>query len=92
MALVEAKAEVKFVPLIMSFWRLGVQIVQRVDLNICVITQYADEADSISTQEQVTAIRSQASKKFLFRKDSACRRRVHWRFGHAMFRAWQLLI
>lgn len=68
-----AKANEKFVPLILANGATGVQMVRTGDMSTCVITQYADAA---AAQAKVAGLREQVAKEFPMSLTSAHSRDV----------------
>ena len=59
-----AKANEKFVPLVIANGATGVQMVRTGDMSTCVITQYADAAAAQSAQAKIAGLREQVAKEF----------------------------
>jgi hypothetical protein len=59
-----AKANEKFIPLVIANGATGVQMVRTGDLSTCVITQYADAAAAQAAQAKVASLREQVAKEF----------------------------
>jgi hypothetical protein len=66
-----AKANEKFVPLIIANGATGVQMVRTGDLSMCVITQYADAEAAQAAQAKIAGLREQVAKEFPMTLSSA---------------------
>tara|TARA_B110000908_G_scaffold113083_1_gene132576 strand:+ start:7546 stop:7779 length:234 start_codon:yes stop_codon:yes gene_type:complete len=66
-----AKANKKFLPMVIANGATGVQMVRTGELSSCVITHYADAAAAQAAQAKVADLREQAAKEFTMTLTSA---------------------